>query len=329
MMDKRMIVDPDHLGVLARNHLLSILESRNYSGVISSHSWSTGDSFPRIFKLGGLVIPKPNSSTNYVKEWRTTKPLRDNRYVFGFGWGADQGGFGTQGGPRTGATNPVKYPFKSFDGAVTLDRQRSGQRLFDINTDGVAHYGLYPDWVEDVRKIAGDEIIRDMARGSEAYLQMWERAEGVPRSYCHTSVNGFGRGGVGKFALRSDPDSLLRRTGQPTQRIARTWRWCAGVNSRTRGQVVAVFTPGERVGLLASTAPRWVGLGIGKGASAARLRGRARNVGGGLYTRRLANRDVLAFVVRRGRVRYVAVASSEAARTVGRLRSYLKLTALG
>jgi microsomal dipeptidase-like Zn-dependent dipeptidase len=328
MIDKRMIVDPDHLGVLARNHLLSILESRNYSGVISSHSWSTSDAFPRIFSLGGLVIPKPNSSTNFVKEWRETKPLRDKRYVFGFGWGADQGGFGTQGGPRTGATNPVRYPFKSFDGAVTLDRQRSGQRLFDINVDGVAHYGLYPDYVEDVRKIAGDEIIKDMARGSEAYLQMWERAEGVPRSYCHTSVNGFGPGGVGKFALRSEPDALLRQTGQPTERIARTWRWCAGVNQANRGQVVAVFTPGQRVGLVAATAPRWRGLGVGKGSLATRLRGRARPVGGGLYTRRLRNGDTMAFVVRRGRVRYVAVASPEAARSAARLRAYLKLTAL-
>ena len=29
---------------------------------------------------------------------------------------------------------------------------------------------------------AGDEIVNDMARGAEAYLQMWERAEGVPMS---------------------------------------------------------------------------------------------------------------------------------------------------
>src|SRR3712207_8619235 len=43
-----------------------------------------------------------------------------------------------------------------------------------FRSDGVDHYGLYPDWVEDLRKLAGDEIVDDMARGSEAYLQRSE-----------------------------------------------------------------------------------------------------------------------------------------------------------
>jgi hypothetical protein len=76
MMDKKMIVDPDHLGVLARNNVLSILESKRYSGVISSHSWSTPDAFPRIFKLGGLVIPKPNSATSFVRNWKARSAAR-------------------------------------------------------------------------------------------------------------------------------------------------------------------------------------------------------------------------------------------------------------
>ena len=105
--------------------------------------------------------------------------MRDPRFYGGVGWGADMNGFGAQGGPRSGP-NPVTYPFKSFDGKVTLGKQRSGQRVYDINVDGVAHYGLYPDWVEDLRKQAGEEIIRDLGRGSEAYLQMWERADGIP-----------------------------------------------------------------------------------------------------------------------------------------------------
>ena len=57
MIDKRMIIDPDHLSVLARKQLLPILEQRKYSGVVSSHSWSTVDAFPRIYKLGGMITP--------------------------------------------------------------------------------------------------------------------------------------------------------------------------------------------------------------------------------------------------------------------------------
>jgi hypothetical protein len=128
MMDRKMIVDPDHLSVRARNHLLSVVEAKRYSGIVSSHSWSTEDSYPRIYKLGGVITPYAGSSTGFVKEWRKTRAMADPRFYFGFGYGADMNGFGAQGGPRNGP-NPVKYPFKSFDGAVTLDRQRSGQRV--------------------------------------------------------------------------------------------------------------------------------------------------------------------------------------------------------
>ena len=49
--------------------------------------------------------------------------------------------------------------------------------MYDINTDGVDHYGLYPDWIEDLRQVGGRAIVEDMANGAEAYLQLWERAE--------------------------------------------------------------------------------------------------------------------------------------------------------
>jgi hypothetical protein len=58
-----------------------------------------------------------------------------------------------------------------------VNKQTSGFRAYDINVHGVDHYGLYPDWVEDLRIIAGPQIVTDLANGAEAYLQMWARAE--------------------------------------------------------------------------------------------------------------------------------------------------------
>ena len=46
----------------------------------------------------------------------------------------------------------ITYPFKSYDGKVTFDRQRTGERTFDYSNEGVAHYGLYADWFEDLRR---------------------------------------------------------------------------------------------------------------------------------------------------------------------------------
>jgi hypothetical protein len=163
----------------------------HYPGVVSSHSWSTPDAYPRIYKLGGFITPYAGDSTGFVEKWRAHVGWADKRYYWGIGYGADMNGLGAQGDPRgTDVPNPVTYPFKGLNG-VTVRKQHAGKRVYDINADGVAQYGLYPDWIEDLRKVADSEhagdgaaIAEDMARGAEAYLQMWERAEGIAADSC-------------------------------------------------------------------------------------------------------------------------------------------------
>jgi microsomal dipeptidase-like Zn-dependent dipeptidase len=318
MIEKGMIIDPDHLSVRARQELLNLVEAEGYSGIVSSHSWSTPDAMPRIYKLGGVVTPYAGSSKGFVEEWRTTKPMRDPRFFFGFGYGADMNGFGAQGGPR-GEGNPVSYPFRSFDGAVTLDRQRSGERVFDVNLDGVAHYGLYPDWVEDLRMIAGQEIVDDMARGAEAYLQMWERAVGVPGPSCRAARARFTRRGLGRLRLGLADGALLRRAGQPARRPGRAWRWCVRGKRNGKAKAVAVLSPEGRVALVGSTARGHRARGIGRGA---RIDGR------GLRVRRAGSGKRFVYGVRRGRVRFVAVTSRQVASSRKRLRAHLRLAGL-
>lgn len=36
---------------------------------------------------------------------------------------------------------------------------------------------LYADWIEDLRLVAGSQIVEDMANGAEACLQLWQRAK--------------------------------------------------------------------------------------------------------------------------------------------------------
>jgi hypothetical protein len=175
MMAKGMIVDPDHLSVIARRQALAVLDRADYPGVISSHSWADKPSWRRILKLGGLVTPYAGTTPSFVSQWKQLRELDGGGDGFALGYGSDVNGLGSQGGPRDG-DRPVRYPFKSFDGSVTFDAQRSGERVFDINSDGLAHHGLYPDWIEDLRRIEGDDIVEDLSQGAEAYLRMWERA---------------------------------------------------------------------------------------------------------------------------------------------------------
>jgi hypothetical protein len=89
MIKRHMVFDPDHMSVLARNQALAFTGSKDYGGVVSSHSWSTPDSFPEIYRVGGFIAPYAGSSAGFVHAWQDTKPLRDKRYFFGFGYGAE------------------------------------------------------------------------------------------------------------------------------------------------------------------------------------------------------------------------------------------------
>jgi microsomal dipeptidase-like Zn-dependent dipeptidase len=179
MMRRGMIIETDHMSMRARRQTLDLLEGNDgYPGVISSHSWGDPGSQRRIQGLGGLIGPISDEANGFAEEWREARANRDPRFFFGLGFGSDINGLHAQPKPRAGAAaNPVRYPFRSFDGGSVIDRQRSGTRTWDINTDGVDHYGLYADWVEDMRLVAGQQIVDDLANGAEAYLQLWERAE--------------------------------------------------------------------------------------------------------------------------------------------------------
>jgi hypothetical protein len=57
---------------------------------------------------------------------------------------------------------------------VYFDRETWGNRTFDMNTDGVANYGLWPDWIE-ARRVGGQEQrLRALFHSAEDYLEMWE-----------------------------------------------------------------------------------------------------------------------------------------------------------
>ncbi|HWM05269.1 MAG TPA: hypothetical protein VNP92_23265 [Actinophytocola sp.] len=180
MMDRGIMIDIDHMGVKSMDQALNLLEASDYPGVVSSHSWLDPSYYPRIMSLGGMAGPYGHGTAQFVDEWRTVKAAADPDYQFGTGAGFDTGGFGHQPAPRADAgAHPLEYPFPTFDGGSTVDHQRTGERVYDINVDGMAHYGMMPDWLADLRIAAGadaPEIIEDMASGAEVYLQTWERS---------------------------------------------------------------------------------------------------------------------------------------------------------
>jgi hypothetical protein len=331
MMDRGMIVNPDHMSQRGVDATIGLAEKRHYSGVISPHGWMDPRNWPRIWALGGMAFPNAGTASGFVEDWRNHRPS-STPYYFGWGWGADLGGLAEQGAPVPPESPAhVTYPFKSLDGAVTVERQHTGQRVFDYSQEGTAHYGLYADWTDEVRNLGGPQIVDDLLRGPEAYLQMWERAVGVPATTCLNRRARLRRGRLGPIRLGMTSRTLLQSAGQPLRRL-RAWTYCVQ-KSGSHG-ASAVLTPEGTVALIASDAPNHRAGGIRPGTKLARLRGRAKRIGGGIWVARTSKKATaskkkkakarVVYLVRHKRVRTVALAGPQV-RGRKALRQYMAL----
>ncbi len=192
--------------------------------------------------------------------------------------------------------------------------------MFDINKDGVANYGMYPDWLQELQTLGGRPILTDMFHGAEAYLEMWERAYGVRATSCRPASGRIGARGVGGVGLGQTFESVLYAAGQPASRIGSAYQYC--VTSSKHGRVAAVFGPHAKVAAVFSTAPRYRVGSVHPGARAGAVTRGARSIGHGLWLgKRLRDGARYVYGVRGGRVRFAGVASRRAARSVRRLRA--------
>ena len=185
MIDMGMIIEMDHMSTKTANAVIEIVKARNYSGVISGHSWlnSAADGSPHavqhdIANQGGMLAPYNGPSTSIQHGInRYLNLIEETPFLNGVPFSTDMGGIGNQPGPRGDAsTNPLLYPFITEEG-IEIDKQVSGNRSFDINNEGLAHYGLVADHIQDIREQTPARIYDSVMNSAEAYLQMWERAE--------------------------------------------------------------------------------------------------------------------------------------------------------
>ena len=334
MIDRGLMIEVDHMSQKAAARALELAEARGFSGVLSSHSWMDRHLRSRVYGLGGFIEPITTSPESFIEEWQGLRAAADPRFRFGIGFGADANGFHSQPPARgAGQPNAVSYPFKSLDGRVTFDRQVSGKRIYDVNVDGVTHYGLYPDWMEQLRLLAGEPIAGDLMSGAEAYLQTWERAIGVPApaaagtpaagsppTACLTPPRRLSRTGFGPLRLGRGPEQTLLAGGQPQRRVGRAFLWCA-TNRKAKGAreaaVAVVFDAAGEVALVATTAA-----GRGKPSGAKRL-------GHGLFVVRKGPGGDRIWGYRKGELRFRAVAALPLAKKADPLRAALRESGLG
>jgi microsomal dipeptidase-like Zn-dependent dipeptidase len=182
MMAEHMLIEVDHLSEPARDAVLAMAAKAHYP-LISSHNGTGGEWTPaevrELYKLGGFAAVTPDVASALAQKILTMAQYDKPADGFvGIGLGTDTNGFSSLPGPRSDATaHPLRYPFTSYDGSVTFTREKTGARTYDLNTDGVAHYGLIADLIADMdRTSAGRRALPLLFNSAEAYVDTWQRA---------------------------------------------------------------------------------------------------------------------------------------------------------
>jgi hypothetical protein len=191
MMERGIILNTDHMELTVKDRVLEMAEAQTppypLISTHGSHGGTTMDQARRLLALGGVIFPYHDNGRMYVRFLEQLQPIFPAGALFGVGFGKDTNGLGGQADPRIGDdVVPVQYPFTLFQGPdwgpefagmapVTFDQQVSGVHVYNVDTDGGAHYGLAADFVEQVRLEGGEEALRTLFNSAEVYLRMWER----------------------------------------------------------------------------------------------------------------------------------------------------------
>ncbi len=190
------MIQLDHMDSKTATAALAIAEAHHYSGVVSAHCCSSPQLFQRHLRHRRVHHPARRSRRRLSCHLEGDKAESDPKYHFGFGWGSDMNGLADQPGPSSGT--PISYPFKSYDGqghvhpravgpADLRPQQRRSGQLRDVRR-------LAPRRAAD----GGRPVMNDMFQGAEAYLEMWERADGVPTMSCQPAGPAFTATGLGR-----------------------------------------------------------------------------------------------------------------------------------
>jgi hypothetical protein len=130
------------------------------------------------------LLPDP------VTAWASdaAQALTTLRGAGGIALGTDMNGLEKQmpGLPTITVTYPVNIvqryapSMRLADGSTppALHQHVTGSRTFDLRTDGLAHYGMLPDFLQAVSAArGGDRVVRELFNGAERVIQLWEKAD--------------------------------------------------------------------------------------------------------------------------------------------------------
>lgn len=217
IMRRGMILDIDHMSDIAVDQVLALAESidagRGYP-VNSGHSGMRGmfgnaaetsrskTQLFRIARLQGMFglgsdgataagWSRQYQTTMQIMGFRSPDPARAVYQPGAIAFGTDLNGLVK--GPKPPGTRRPEYDAARFPQPLPPP-SRTGNKQWDYIADGVAHYGLLPEFVRDVSTtgraglgfnpagqpydVTGDELVdQHLYLGADYFFRMWERSE--------------------------------------------------------------------------------------------------------------------------------------------------------
>jgi microsomal dipeptidase-like Zn-dependent dipeptidase len=147
-------------------------------------------------------------------------------------------------------TNPIVYPFKTLTPGTQLPMTMStvNGRQFDFNTEGMAHIGLFPDFIADLQSLGvTDTEFGPLFRSAEGYIQMWSRAEQAmvpaPAAHAATPV----RGSI-KLQIQSSASGA-----QTASFTSSSWVIVTATDSLTGASITGTVSVNGQTGVVTST----------------------------------------------------------------------------
>ena len=194
LIKRKMMIETDHISRKAAARILALTKPLDYPVINSHGGWGGTEALrDRIAAQGGISASFGGTRGNWVdrltRDGNRPRPANFKVGPFGgAGFASDVNGIAQlASNPGTPDDDASFYPFTSVDGRVRFDKQRTGDREFGLfDGRGVAHYGLYPDQIEDMIRHSDrspaqiDDAIDQLFTSAEAYLRMWERIENAP-----------------------------------------------------------------------------------------------------------------------------------------------------
>lgn len=146
-------------------------------------------------------------------------------------------------------TNRVVYPFKTLTPGTRLPMNMStvNGRQFDFNTEGMAHFGLFPDFIADLQSLGvSDTEFGPLFRSAEGYIQMWSRAEQAnvpaPAAHAATAI-------AGSIKLQIQSSASTNQTGSFN---SSSWVIVSAVDSLSGAAIAGTVTVNGQSGVVSA-----------------------------------------------------------------------------